>query len=117
MTYDENNIFGKILRKEIPSTVVYEDDSVFAFEDINPQAPVHILFIPKKSVATVDDFQVEDAELIGKLVLAAKKVAHEKGFTEGGYRLVFNTLGDGGQDVYHVHLHLLAGRKFGWPPG
>jgi len=110
-------IFSKIIRKEIPAQIVYEDDEVLAFKDINPQAPVHILIIPKKPIATLNDLAPEDAPLIGKLFLVAKQLASELGFAEEGYRTVFNCNRHGGQEVYHLHLHLLAGRQMAWPPG
>jgi len=110
-------IFSKIIRREIPADIVYEDNEVLAFKDINPQAPVHILIIPKKPIATLNDIQPEDTPLIGKLFLVAKQIAAEQGFAEQGYRTVFNCNRDGGQEVYHIHLHLLAGRSFAWPPG
>ncbi|PWD85612.1 histidine triad nucleotide-binding protein [Ignatzschineria cameli] len=112
-----STIFGKIIRKEIPAKIVYEDDEVLAFEDIQPQAPIHILVIPKKEIPTLNDLTGEDAELMGKLFLVAQKIAKEQGFAEKGYRTVFNCNGDGGQTVDHIHLHLLAGRSLTWPPG
>ncbi len=112
-----STIFGKIIRREVPSTIVYEDDEVLAFEDVNPQAPVHILVIPKKEIPTLNDLQKEDAELMGKLFLVAQKIAKEQGFAEEGYRTVFNCNDAGGQTVDHIHLHLLAGRNLSWPPG
>ncbi|MGK0673366.1 MAG: histidine triad nucleotide-binding protein [Halothiobacillaceae bacterium] len=110
-------IFSKIIRKEIPAQIVYEDEEVLAFRDIHPQAPVHILIIPKKPIATLNDLTPEDAPLIGKLYLVAKRLAGEMGFAEAGYRTVFNCNRHGGQEVYHLHLHLLAGRQMTWPPG
>ena len=110
-------IFCKILKREIPSTIVFEDEYCLAFEDINPQAPVHILVIPKKHIPTTLDIKEEDKELIGHLVVVAAKIAREKGIAEGGYRLVVNTNSDAGQTVFHVHLHLLGGRVMSWPPG
>ncbi|MEW6764804.1 MAG: histidine triad nucleotide-binding protein [Pseudomonadota bacterium] len=110
-------IFSKIIRKEIPANIVYEDDEVLAFRDINPQAPTHILIIPKKPIATLNDIQPVDAPLIGKLYLVAKQLADEMGFAEDGYRTVFNCNRHGGQEVYHLHLHLLGGRQMTWPPG
>ncbi len=110
-------IFTKIINKEIPSEIVYEDDKVLAFKDINPQAPTHILIIPKKEIPTINDISDEDAPLIGHLFLTAKKIAKEMGFSEKGYRLVFNCNEDGGQTVHHIHMHLLAGRQLEWPPG
>ncbi|PWD83676.1 histidine triad nucleotide-binding protein [Ignatzschineria cameli] len=112
-----STIFGKIIRKEIPAKIVYEDNEVLAFEDIQPQAPIHILVIPKKEIPTLNDLTGEDAELMGKLFLVAQKIAKEQGFAEKGYRTVFNCNGDGGQTVDHIHLHLLAGRSLTWPPG
>jgi histidine triad (HIT) family protein len=110
-------IFSKIIRREIPADIVYENDQVLAFRDINPQAPIHILIVPKKPIATLNDLQTEDAELIGQLYLAARQIAAEQGFAEAGYRTLINCNRDGGQDVFHIHLHLLAGRRMGWPPG
>lgn len=112
-----STIFTKIIAKEIPAKIVYEDADVLAFEDISPQAPVHILIIPKKEIPTLNDLQEEDAVLMGKLFLAAQKIAKEQGFAEQGYRTVFNCNEDGGQTVNHIHLHLLAGRSLTWPPG
>ena len=112
-----DTLFGKIIRREIPADIVYEDDHVLAFRDINPQAPVHVLFIPKKPLATLNDVADADAELLGKLVVAAAKWARQQGFAEDGYRCVINCNRDGGQTVFHVHVHLLAGRQLAWPPG
>lgn len=112
-----STIFSKIIRKEIPAKIVYEDNDVLAFEDIEPQAPIHILVIPKKEIPTLNDLIEADAELMGKLFLAAQKIAKEQGFAENGYRTVFNCNEDGGQTVNHIHLHLLAGRSLTWPPG
>jgi histidine triad (HIT) family protein len=110
-------IFCKIAKKTIPSTIVYEDDALVAFNDIHPRAPTHQLIIPKKHIATVNDVCLEDAGLIGQMVLVAKKLAKESAHAENGYRLVFNCNAAGGQEVYHLHLHLLAGRQMTWPPG
>lgn len=108
------SIFGKIIRREIPATIVYEDADVLGFEDISPQAPVHVLFIPKnEAIATLDDLQPGHAELIGKLVLAAAAHARGEGLASDGYRMVMNCREHGGQTVYHVHLHLLAGAPLG----
>lgn len=106
-------IFCKIINKEIPSKIVYEDDDILAFEDINPLAKVHILLIPKKHIETAADLQEEDAALIGKIYLTAKKIAEEKGMSEDGYRIVNNCKAFGGQEVYHIHFHLLGGEKLG----
>lgn len=111
-----DTIFGKIVRKEIPANIVYEDDFAIAFKDITPQAPVHILVIPKQSITQISATQEEDKELLGHLLLTAKKVA-ELVNLENGYRIVINNGNDGGQTVYHLHLHILGGRAMGWPPG
>ncbi len=110
-------LFAKIIAKEIPAQIVYEDDDVVAFRDINPQAPLHVLFVPRRPLATLDAATAGDAELIGKLVLAAAAYARREGYAERGYRTVFNCNRDGGQTVFHLHLHLLAGRQMTWPPG
>ena len=112
-----DTLFGKIIRREIPADIVHEDEYVLAFRDINPQAPVHVLFIPKTPIATLNDLQPEHAALVGKLVLAAAAYAKREGFAERGYRTVFNCNQDAGQSVFHIHLHLLAGRELSWPPG
>ena len=112
-----DTIFGKIITREIPADIVYETDEVLAFRDINPQAPTHILIIPKRVIATLNDLTPEDAPLIGQLFLAARQIASDLGVAESGYRTVMNCNHDGGQDVFHIHLHLLAGRRMGWPPG
>ena len=110
-------LFAKIVRREIPADIVYEDDQVLAFRDIAPQAPVHVLFIPKKPIATLNDLTDDDAPLIGQLVLAAARWAKAQGFADAGYRCVINCNEDGGQTVPHLHLHLLGGRTLRWPPG
>jgi histidine triad (HIT) family protein len=112
-----DTIFGKIIRREIPADIVYEDDEVLAFRDLNPQAPVHVLFIPKRPIATLDAAAPADAELLGKLLLAAAAYARAQGLAEDGYRAVVNCNALGGQTVYHLHVHLLAGRQMTWPPG
>lgn len=104
-------IFSKIIRKEIPADIVFEDEHVIAFRDISPQAPLHVLFVPKKPFATLNDVPAEDAELLGRLLLAAAGYAKREDFADGGYRLVMNVNRDGGQTVFHLHLHLLAGRS------
>lgn len=106
-------IFCKIINGEIPSKKVYEDDDILAFEDINPMAKVHILLIPKKHIATAADLREEDAAVIGKIFLVAKKIAEEKGMAEDGYRIVNNCKNHGGQEVFHIHFHLLGGEKLG----
>ncbi|MDZ4812306.1 MAG: histidine triad nucleotide-binding protein [Pseudomonadota bacterium] len=111
-----DTLFGKIIRREIPADIVYEDDHVLAFRDVHPQAPVHVLFVPKKPIATLNDLQPEDAELAGRLLLAAAAYARKEGFSENGYRTVINCNRDGGQTIFHLHVHLLAGRSMPWPP-
>lgn len=109
-------IFDKIINRTIPADILYEDDYVLAFKDINPQAPVHFLVIPKIQIVTANDINDENAELVGKLYVAAAKIAKQMGFAENGYRCVMNCNNDGGQTVYHIHLHVLAGKPLGWPP-
>lgn len=109
-------LFCKIIDKQIPAQIIYEDDAVIAFNDINPQAPTHALIIPKKHISTLNDIAAEDCELVGKMVKAASTIAAQCGFEEKGYRTVFNCNNDGGQTVYHIHLHLLGGKAMGWPP-
>jgi histidine triad (HIT) family protein len=110
-------IFCKIVAGEIPADKVYESDTVIAFRDIEPQAPKHLLVIPKQHVATLNDLDEGTVGLVGELYLAAKQVAADEGVAESGYRTLINCNEDGGQDVFHVHLHLMAGRRMGWPPG
>ena len=113
-----STIFTKIINKEIPADIVYETDNVLAFRDINPQAPVHILIIPKIEIPKVADLKgSEHAKLIAEMIDAANKIATDEGISEDGFRLVFNNGNNGGQEVYHLHLHLLGGRKMNWPPG
>jgi histidine triad (HIT) family protein len=109
-------IFSKIIRREIPADIVYEDDLALAFKDITPQAPVHILVIPKKPIPQLSAAESEDHALMGHLLLTAKRVAEQAGL-ENGYRLVINNGTDGGQTVSHLHLHILGGRHMQWPPG
>ena len=104
-------IFSKIISHEIPADIVYEDDEILAFRDINPQAPVHVLIIPKIEIATVNDIQPEQAELIGKMVLTAQKIADQEGIAEDGYRLVINCNRHGCQVVFHMHMHLIGGKQ------
>ncbi|MEI2780777.1 MAG: histidine triad nucleotide-binding protein [Candidatus Competibacter sp.] len=110
-------IFCKIAAGEIPAAKLYDDGEVLAFRDINPEAPVHLLVIPRRHIATLNDLTEADAALIGRLYLAAKRVAAESGVADSGYRTVINCNRAAGQIVFHVHLHLLAGRELGWPPG
>ena len=112
----QETLFTKIINREIPADIVYEDEHTLAFKDISPQAPFHVLIIPKKPIATINDIQAEDASLIGQLYLVAAKLAKQEGFSESGYRVVMNCNDDGGQTVYHIHLHMLAGKEMGWPP-
>ena len=110
-------IFCKIINKEIPAKVVYEDDRIVAFDDIYPQAPVHVLLISKEHFASLNDIPEEKKELLGHIISKAKQVAQEKGVKESGYRIVLNTARDSGQDVFHIHFHVLGGRRMTWPPG
>jgi histidine triad (HIT) family protein len=110
-------IFCKIIDRKIPSEIVYEDDLVLAFKDVDPQAPVHLLVVPKRHIPLLHGMTSEDRELIGHLFLTAKKIAAEKHFGDDGYRMVINNGLNAGQTVFHVHLHLLSGRVFSWPPG
>lgn len=109
-------IFSKIIRKEVPATIVYEDEEVLAFKDASPQAPVHLLVIPKQPIPQISSATDRDQALLGKLLLTAKRVAAEAGL-EDGYRLVINNGAEGGQTVYHLHIHILGGRPMAWPPG
>lgn len=110
-------IFCKMVDGTIKPNTVYEDDDVLAFRDINPQAPVHVLIVPKLHIATLNDIKPEHAALVGKLYLAAKRVAEQDGIAAGGYRTLINCNADAGQSVFHIHLHLLGGRTMHWPPG
>lgn len=114
---DMSTIFKKIIDKEIPAKIVYEDDEILAFEDISPVAPIHILIIPKIEIRTLNNLEDADALIMGKLILAAKKIATQNGIAEDGYRLVFNCNENGGQTVFHIHCHLIGGRVLDWPPG
>lgn len=109
----DDTLFGKIIRREIPADIVYEDEDLIAFRDIAPQAPVHVLFVPKTPVATLDDLQPSQAGLVGRLVIAAAEYARQQGFSRDGYRVVMNCNGHGGQTVFQLHLHLLAGAPLG----
>jgi len=110
-------IFCKIVEKEIPAQVVFETEDVIAFNDLNPQAPHHILIIPKKHYTTLNDVSVDESSVLGKLISTATHIATKLGIAEDGYRVVMNCNRDGGQSVYHIHLHLLGGRHMTWPPG
>jgi histidine triad (HIT) family protein len=111
------SLFTKILLKKIPGDIVFENDRIFAINDINPQSPVHILIIPKEQITTLNDLKDEHKELLGEMFIVARDLAKEMGFDDDGYRAVINCNMDGGQSVYHIHLHLLAGRHMEWPPG
>lgn len=114
---DENCIFCKIVAGEIPSTRVYEDDKCIAFDDLHPQAPTHVLIIPREHLESLDKAPASQADLLGHLLIVAADIARAEGFAENGYRVVLNTNQDGGQTVFHLHVHLLAGRVFIFPPG
>lgn len=110
-------IFDQIISKEIPADIVYEDDHVLGFKDINPQAPIHVLFIPKVRIATHNDIDIENVDFVAKMHLAMNQYVEEIGEAENGYRVVMNCNGNGQQTVFHIHFHLLAGRQLNWPPG
>lgn len=110
-------MFCKIVAGEIPAKTVYEDEEVLAFEDINPQAPLHVLVIPKRHLSTLNDLQAADDSLVGTMVRRGSAIASERGVDAGGYRAVFNCNSDAGQTVFHIHLHVLGGRRMAWPPG
>ena len=110
-------LFCKIIQREIPASIVYEDDRVLAFNDINPQASTHVLVVPKKHIGTLNDLQSGDDAIVGEVVRRAAAIADERGIAAGGYRTVFNTNRDAGQTVFHIHLHLIGGRNLSWPPG
>lgn len=110
-------LFCKIVAGEIPSKAVYEDAELLAFEDIKPEAPVHVLVIPKRHISTMNDLQAGDDELVGSMIRRASLIAKERGIDRPGYRTVFNCNSNAGQTVFHIHLHLLGGRRFSWPPG
>jgi histidine triad (HIT) family protein len=110
-------LFCRIVAGEIPAKIVFQDDAVVAFKDITPQAPMHVLVIPKRHVSSLNELTEADDELVGRLVRVGAAIAHEYGHDAGGYRTVFNCNADAGQTVFHVHLHVLGGRKMTWPPG
>ncbi len=109
-------IFTKIINREIPADILYEDEQCLAFKDVNPQAPIHFLVIPKKAIATINDINEGDREVVGHLLYVAAKIAEDLGIADEGYRTVMNCNEFGGQSVYHIHLHVLGGRLMGWPP-
>lgn len=110
-------IFCKIIRQEIPATIIYQDDKVIAFDDLHPRAPTHKLIIPRKHIATLNDLQAADTNLAGHMLYVAQQLAKQEGIAEGGYRVVMNCNAGAGQAVFHIHLHLLGGRSMNWPPG
>ncbi len=110
-------LFCGIIEREIPAEIVFDNDALMAFRDVNPQAPTHILIIPKKHIQNINHATARDEALLGQLVLAAKQIAAQENLADNGYRLVFNTNDHGGQTVHHIHLHLLGGRQMTWPPG
>tara|TARA_B100001769_G_scaffold262255_1_gene244464 strand:+ start:5662 stop:6006 length:345 start_codon:yes stop_codon:yes gene_type:complete len=110
-------IFEKIILREIPANIHYEDDDLIIIDDVNPVAPIHLLIIPKNKIETLNDLNDKDTELIGKMFQAAKKMANKLDIDKSGYRTIFNCNEDGGQTVYHIHLHLIGGRSLVWPPG
>jgi histidine triad (HIT) family protein len=110
-------LFCKIVARDIPASIVYEDDHVLAFNDLNPQGPTHVLLVPKRHIASLNELQPGDDAIVGELVRRAAAIAKERGIDAGGYRTVFNTNSDAGQTVFHIHLHLIGGRSLTWPPG
>ena len=112
-----NSIFTRIINREIPSEIIYEDEFVAAFKDISPQAPIHFLIVPKTEIPTLNDLTEDDEKLMGHIIYVAQKLAKQFNIAENGYRLVFNCNKDSGQTVFHIHCHLLGGKIMGWPPG
>jgi histidine triad (HIT) family protein len=110
-------LFCQIINGELNASIVYQDDRIVAFNDINPQAPTHVLIVPKRHIATLNELSVEDDQLLGEIVRRGAAIARSRGISEGGFRTVFNTNRGAGQTVFHVHLHLLGGRGMAWPPG
>lgn len=113
----EDCLFCKIVNNEIPAELIFEDDRIVAFNDINPQAPIHVLIIPKEHIASLNDVPEEKGGLLGHILLRARQIAQNLGIWENGYRIVLNTARDSGQEVFHIHFHLLGGRRMTWPPG
>ena len=114
---NENCLFCKILSGDIPAELVYESETAVAFRDINPQAPTHVLVIPRKHISTINDIEADDEAIIGSLYTAAREIAAQEGIAEDGYRAVMNCNEGAGQTVFHIHLHVVGGRQLGWPPG
>ena len=112
-----STVFTKIINKEIPADILFENENILAFRDINPQAPIHFLVIPKKEISTLNDLEETDKDIVGELFMVAKNLAKEEGIADSGYRTVFNCNKHGAQTVYHIHLHVLGGRQLNWPPG
>jgi histidine triad (HIT) family protein len=110
-------LFCRIINREIQASIVYEDERILAFNDINPQAPTHVLVVPKRHIATLNDVSAGDDQIVGEVIRRAAAIAKERGISAGGFRTVFNTNRDAGQTVFHIHLHLLGGRDMHWPPG
>jgi histidine triad (HIT) family protein len=110
-------LFCKVINREIPASIVYEDDRMLAFDDINPQGPTHVLIVPKRHIATLNDLTPEDDATVGEMIRRAAVIANERGISAAGFRTIFNTNRDAGQTVFHVHLHLIGGRNLAWPPG
>ena len=110
-------LFCRIIKRDIPASIVYEDDRVLAINDINPQASTHVLVLPKRHIASLNDLSAADDAIVGEIVRRAAAIASERGIAAGGFRTVFNTNRDAGQTVFHIHLHLIGGRPLGWPPG
>ena len=113
----DNCLFCKIINGDITATKIYENEHIIAFNDIDPKAPVHILVIPKKHIRSINELNSSDINLAGEIILAAKKIAKDQGIDSKGFRVVFNTNDDGGQTVYHIHMHIMGGRQMQWPPG
>lgn len=110
-------LFCRIINREIQGSIVYEDDRLIAFNDVNPQGPTHVLIVPKRHIASLNDLTPDDDQMVGEMARRAAAIAKERGISAGGYRTVFNTNRDGGQTVFHIHLHLIGGRPMHWPPG
>jgi histidine triad (HIT) family protein len=110
-------LFCKVINREIPASIVYEDDRMLAFNDVNPQGPTHVLIVPKRHIATLNDLTPEDDATVGEMIRRAAVIANERGISAAGFRTIFNTNRDAGQTVFHIHLHLIGGRNLAWPPG